>query len=666
MAKGRSRWRSLGVGALAAVSLCLPAAPNAASLPAPQPRDLLRQVKLADPQISPDGKTIALVETRVDLETNAYASEILLVDVATRTSRRFTSDRKHAAAPRWSPGGERLAFVAPDAEKALQIFVAPMTGGDPVQITHGKDSVQQFAWRPDGESIAFARSDAKPEADGEARFRTAFKVGDDGFTTTEAVRPSHIWLIAAAGGDARRLTNGPWSLPPSLPPGQPSSPLKWTPDGESIVFVRQETPSTGQQDQVHIQILDVKTGAVRNLTNDRSFEAYPVVSHSGSTLAYWRNRDGKGWMTQDVWTAPLSGGAGHDCSLALDKNIFSTAWTPDDAALIVSANVGTTVGLWKLPLKGAASRLDLHGITPMNTFWSEVAVGDQGQIAFIGQSKTNAGELYLIPPSGGAPEALTHENAALEQLSLARSETIRWRGPQGRPLEGVLTYPSDYRPGQRYPLVLYLHGGPILTSKERFSIPQQAMAGHGWFVFEPNYRGSDSQDNAFLTAIYGDAGEGPGADVMSGVEHLKTTGMIDPSKMATTGWSYGGFMTVWLAGHYPVWKAAVAGAALTDWVEEYDLSDNNVANRYTTGASPYVGDGLRLNRRQSPSEAMTRITAPTLILSTTGDVRVPVTQSFGLYHALKDNHAPPNSSPTRRRATALTRPSTWSTVGSAG
>ena len=202
----------------------------------------------------------------------------------------------------------------------------------------------------------------------------------------------------------------------------------------------------------------------------------------------------------------------------------------------------------------------------------------------------------------------------------------------------MLTYPAGYSQGRRYPLVLVVHGGPNSASRERFSLLPQLVAAQGWFVFEPNYRGSDNSGNAFYASIYRDAGQGPGEDVMSGVEYLKGRGLIDPSRMAVSGWSYGGFMTTWLAGHYPVWKAAVAGAAVTDWVEMYDLSDGNVTQSEATGASPYVGDGMAINRRQSPSSAMTRIRAPTLIMCDTGDFRVPITQSYGLYRALKDNH----------------------------
>jgi dipeptidyl aminopeptidase/acylaminoacyl peptidase len=233
---------------------------------------------------------------------------------------------------------------------------------------------------------------------------------------------------------------------------------------------------------------------------------------------------------------------------------------------------------------------------------------------------------------------LTHENAPLADLSLARTESVSWQGPGQRTLDGVVTYPADYQAGRRYPLVLLIHGGPNSSSRERFNLLPQVMAAHGWLVFEPNYRGSDSSGDAFFAAIYKDAGQGPGEDVMSGVEYLKGRGLIDPGRMAVTGWSYGGFMTTWLAGHYPVWKAAVAGAAVTDWVEMYNLSDGNVTQSEATGTSPYLGDGMALNRRQSPASSMTKIKAPTLIMCNTGDFRVPITQSFGLYRALMDNH----------------------------
>ncbi|HTW35428.1 MAG TPA: S9 family peptidase [Rhizomicrobium sp.] len=602
-------------------------------------RDIARIVQLADPHFSPDGRTIAVVETRADLDSDEFRSEIMLVDTASRVIRPLTRERHHARLPRWSPRGDAIAFLAPDGDHKQQLFVMPMNGGDALQLTKCKDDVQQFAWSPDGQTIAFAVADAKPELKGEDKFRTAFKVGDDDLTLTEAVRPTHIWIVSAQGGEAKRLTKGAWSLPSSLPPGSPSSPLKWSPDGRSIVFVHQESPSTGQRFQTQIEVLDVETGAVRAVTGTATLEAYPEVSPDGATIAYWRARDGDPWKIHDVWLAPFAGGAGRDISLALDKNVYETAWMPDGKSLLVGGNVDTTVGLWKLGLDGSVSPVPLGGIMPTNAYWMDVDVSASGAIAFIGQSANDPYELYLIPADGRAPAALTHENAGLSNLTLARTETVTWKSPGGQVLDGVVTYPANYREGKKYPLVLYIHGGPNSASRQRFGVVEQSMAAQGWVIFEPNYRGSDNMGNAFHAAIYKDAGQGPGEDVMAGVEMLKARGLVDPSRMAVSGWSYGGFMTTWLAGHYPVWKAAVAGAAVTDWVEMYDLSDGNVNISDQVGMpSPYTDGGMAEFRRQSPDIAVTQIRAPTLIMSDTGDFRVPITQSFGLYRALKDNH----------------------------
>lgn len=602
-------------------------------------RDLARIVRLSAPKFSPDGRTIALVETRSDVADDENHSEIMLVDVASGTIRPLTRDRKHASSPAWSPSGDAIAFLAPGADKTPQLFVMPMSGGDPLQLTKLKDGVQQFAWSPDGARIAYAVSDPKPELKGEDKFKTAFKVGDDDYTTDEAVRPTHLWIVPAAGGDAKRLTGGTWSLPSSLPPGAPSSPIKWTADGKSILIVRQETPSTGEQLDTQIEVLDVDSGKLRPLTGATTLEGYPEVSPDGATVAYWRNRDAAAWKYQDVWIAPFAGAPGRDISVALDKNIYETQWMPDGKSLLVGGNVDTTVGLWQLHLDGTFKRLDLGQIMPTNGYWMDVDVARNGQIAFVGQSATDPDELYLVPAGGGAPQALTHENAGLADLALARQETVTWKNNQGLTLNGVLTYPKDYREGRHYPLVLMIHGGPNSASRERFGVPEQALAAQGWLVFEPNYRGSDNSGSDFFASIYKDAGQGPGDDVMAGVAMLKARGLVDDTRMAVTGWSYGGFMTTWLAGHYPVWKAAVAGAAVTDWVEMYDLSDGNVTIGSQVGSpSPYLGQGMAEYRRQSPDSTVTKITAPTLIMSDTGDFRVPVTQSYGLYRALKDNH----------------------------
>ena len=216
---------------------------------------------------------------------------------------------------------------------------------------------------------------------------------------------------------------------------------------------------------------------------------------------------------------------------------------------------------------------------------------------------------------------------------------MRWRGADNFDMDGILTYPPGYQPGRPYPLVLFIHGGPRGASTMAFSARAQWLASHDWIVFQPNYRGSDNLGNTYQAAIWNDAGAGPGRDVMSGVDLLVKRGIADPKRMAVSGWSYGGYMTVWLLGNYPDrWRAGVAGAAVTDHIDQYVLSDIHapVATYYT--GSPFT-DPKRLQayRDQAPITYAARIKAPTLVLSDTGDQRVPTTESFILYHVLRDN-----------------------------
>jgi dipeptidyl aminopeptidase/acylaminoacyl peptidase len=315
----------------------------------------------------------------------------------------------------------------------------------------------------------------------------------------------------------------------------------------------------------------------------------------------------------------------------------------DSRSLLLGAADGTRTGVWLQPIDGPARKLDFGPLVVAAGFGSlSVSMSNDGRLAFVGSTPGRPNELYWRPSATAPPERLTDFNAEIVAMSLGRAETVMWDGPDGFRMDGVVTYPPDFEAGRRYPLILYIHGGPRASSKESFSARSQLLAAQGWIVFEPNYRGSDNLGNAFMAAIWNDAGAGPGRDVMSGIEYLKGRGIVDESRIAVSGWSYGGYMTTWLLGNYPdVWKAGVAGAAVTSTMDQYDLGDSNVRRGSALGGSPYT-DGARMRAavEQSPITYASRIKAPTLILALTGDYRVPIMQSYRLYHALRDNGVP--------------------------
>jgi dipeptidyl aminopeptidase/acylaminoacyl peptidase len=310
---------------------------------------------------------------------------------------------------------------------------------------------------------------------------------------------------------------------------------------------------------------------------------------------------------------------------------------PDGKSLLVGGHDSTQVSLWLQPLGGAAKKLPLGDVSPLWSFWVDVTAGPNGEIAFAGRTPNQPPELYFMASANDPPKRLTKFNDQIAALELGKTERFEWQGPDRFHEDGVVVYPPGFQKGKKYPLVLIIHGGPRAATTSEFSFLAQFVAAHDFVVFEPNYRGSENLGNAYIHAIWNDAGDGPGRDVMAGIEALKELGFVDEANIGVTGWSYGGYMTTWLIGHYQIWKAAVAGAAVTSMFDQYNLADFNVTERYIFTGSPYVGDNLSAYREQSPITYAAQMKTPTLILSDTGDFRVTITQSYELFHALKDN-----------------------------
>jgi dipeptidyl aminopeptidase/acylaminoacyl peptidase len=605
--------------------------------------DLGKLVGVNDPQVSPDGRSVVVVVSRPNYEKNRTESELVLIDVATGKQRVLTFERSSVGQPRWSPTGDRLAFLSKagtDKSAKHQVFVLPMTGGEARRVTDAPEGVQHFSWKPDGTTLAYAAEDEPANKKEIEKGLDAFEVGNNDFLARAAPLPTHIWLAPAAGGSSRRLTSGTWSLMSVAPPGPPGSPLAWSPGGRSIAFVRQERPHDGDNDLTTVQLIDVESGKIRALTGREQLESFPSISPDGAQVSYWFPRDGNPNYVNEIWVAPASGGQGRCLTREIDRCLYCSLWTNDSKALLVGGNDGTRVSLWLQPLDGAAKRLDPGPVNPSWSFRIDANVGPTGAIAFTGSEAQHPTELYFMDSANASPRRLTEFNREVASRALSRVDSIEWPVSGGLTADGVVYYPPGFNPKNKYPLVLLIHGGPQAASTAGFSAMAQLFAARGHVVFSPNYRGSDNRGNAYQKAIVGDWGQGPGEDVMAGLDVLQKRGFIDESRIAVSGWSYGGFMTSWLIGHYHVWKTAMAGAALTDWFDSYNLSDWNVQGRYNFGGSPWTGNFAKIYREQSPMTYARNIRTPTLIMSNTGDARVPVTQSYQLYHALKDNGVP--------------------------
>ena len=621
---------AFGLGCLLVVPLASTAAGTASVF---QLSDLQKIVRLSEPQIAPDGRRVAVIVSTPDFKSNKNQQVIDLVDVATGTRRALTWKREELASPRWSPDGSQLAFLARDDQsKQGQLYVMPMDGGDAVRITDAKPGVDSYSWSPDGSQIAFITADEAPDAKAIKAHDDAFQVTDNHFLTRAALTPWHLWVVPSAGGTAKRLTEGSFSLSTDQQDNAPEP--VWSGDGRSIAFTRFPGPYWGPSFHSVIDVVDVSGGAPRTVVTEQAVMD-PRYAPSGNALAFVRPRGGDRNNGTAVYVSV--DGITRDATQALARNFNNYAWLPDGKALLLAGGDGAHAVLWRQPLSGNASKLDLGDVEAD----PDLSVAKTGALAFIGSTVSHPGELYVMKSASAKPRRLTNLNAFIDGLALGHTESIDWQGPDGFHEDGVLTYPVGYQRGQQYPLVLVIHGGPEAGSNVQFAPLPQLLAAAGFVVFQPNYRGSTNLGDAYQHAIYRDTGAGPGKDVMAGLAAVQKLGMVDSNKIGVSGWSYGGYMTAWLSGHYPsAWKAAVAGAALTDWVMDYTISYYQTGDLYFFGGSPWKAKDHDIWREQSPIAAAHNVTAPTLIMGDVGDPNVPLVNSYEWYHALRDNGVP--------------------------
>ena len=271
--------------------------------------DLGRIVRVTDPQIAPDGKSIVVVMSRANFEENRYDADLVIVDVASGSPRTLTQDRRGISQPRFSPSGDRLAFLSawlrqpasPPGRRSLCCrWVAAIARHE---CAERGAALRLVAGWP---HHRVCHEDEAEKKAGPERFNDSFEVKNDDIFIQSQRLPTHVWSMPADGGEAKRLTSGSWSLPISYPPGATASPLSWSPDGESIALVRLATPHSGDSDRATIHILDVATGQMRGLTGRERLEGQPTFSPDGSQLAYWQPRAAPG-STNEIHVAPTSG-----------------------------------------------------------------------------------------------------------------------------------------------------------------------------------------------------------------------------------------------------------------------------------------------------------------------------------------------------------------------
>lgn len=622
---------------VAAVCLCsalqLRAAPRGMT-----PEDTYRLQVPAQLEISPDGRTAAVVLESALAEQNSHSHTLWLVPVSGEGEWKQVGPKAaDVSHPRFSRSGA-LAFLVSRGE-GPQLWVAKPGSTRGKRITQLEEGVEGYDWSPDGTQFVVVRTDPQTRTPEQLEHepivikRTQIQADGSGFLDE---RRSHLWIVAATGrSEPRRLTSGAYD------DGQPA----WSPDGKSIAFVSNRTPDPDTNDNTEIFAIAPDGTGLRTLAANAGPDGFPTWSHRGDKLAFvGQLRVNDFYQVTRVMTVAAEGGTPCDLSGHLDNwiaadslnvssvNLARLNFSPDDSALITTfdrrgANYLASIDLVRGDVKelfGGAALIGLPRLTP-----------DGQRLVYAQEDATHPPELFIRPLAGGETRRLSHwHDGLLAEVKLSTPQKLTVKNAAGDSVESWLYPPLDPEPGKKYPLVLYIHGGPQGFDGDYFDVglENQIFPAHGMAVLRVNYRGSTSYGEAFCHSLWGDWHWREYEDLMLSVDAAIATGWVDPGRLGLGGWSYGGIMTIWTVGHTDRFKLGVPERFEVDYLSCFG-QDQWFAQYLAELGDPF--NDAEHYRKLSPGSYADKIKTPLYLISNEKDGNCPLPQAMQFYQRLK-------------------------------
>jgi dipeptidyl aminopeptidase/acylaminoacyl peptidase len=607
--------------------------------------DLLKVRRVADPQLSPDGKRVAFTIGDVDLDASRVVTQIYVTSLEGGGMKQLTSGSSSSRSPRWSPDGKRIAYVT-----GGQVWVMDSNGDHKDQITKISTQAAAPVWSPDGKWIAFT-SDVYPDCDNDECNKKRDEQAENSKVKAHVVtrllykhwdewrdvKRTHVFVVSSKGGTAREMTKGDFDSPPYA--ASTDVDIAFSPDSSEIAYLRNPDKVEATSTNSDIFVMPVAGGAAKNITiRNHGYDVGPIYTRDGKFILY-RSQATPGFEA-DRWRLMAynrATGVSVELTKGFDLQVDEIVPSPDGNSIYLTAADRGKSPIFRIPFSGGVPQK----IVP-NVFATNLKIAPDGRtLVFASSSMSSPAEIYMSKTDGSGLTAVTTVNSQLiSRANFKPAEDVEWTGAVGRKIHGFIVKPTNFDPNKKYPLLVLIHGGPQSAWNDNWGYRwnPEVFANEGYVVFAPNPRGSIGYGQQFVNEISGDWGGKVFIDLMNGVaDVLRRNSFIDRNRVGAAGASFGGYMIDWILGHNNDprfrFKVLVSHDGVYNLESMYGATEELWFPEWEFKGTPWTNPAMY--SRWSPHKFVQNFNTPILIIHSELDFRVPIGEGMQLFTAVQ-------------------------------